>query len=67
MMVEKYFGARRRILRFMVYGILRFATNKTKESKHSKKVKRNNEKIHDNKMINTTETKIYLFRTFRRR
>ena len=63
--MEKYFGVRRRILRFMVYGILRFATNKTKEDKHSKKVKRNNEKIHNNNMINSTETRIYLFRTFR--
>ena len=50
--MEKYFDVRRRILRFMVYGILGFATNKTKEDKHSKKVKRNNEKIHNNKMIN---------------
>ena len=33
-----------------------FASNKTKESKHSKKVKQNNEKKHNNKMINSTET-----------
>ena len=55
MLVEKYFVIRRRIW-FMVYGILRVATNETKENKHSKKVKRNNEKIQNNKMINSTET-----------
>ena len=65
MLVEKYFGVRRRILRFMVYGILRFATNKSKENNYSKKVKRNNEKIYNSKMINSIETKINLFRTFR--
>ena len=41
-----------------------FATNKTKETKPSKKVKQNNEKKHNKKKINSTETKIYLFRTF---
>ena len=39
MLVEEYSGVRRGILRFMIYGILRFAINKTKENKHSKKVK----------------------------
>ena len=65
MLVEKYFVVRRRILRFFVYGILRFSTNKTKENKQSKKIKRSNEKIHNNKMINSTETKIYLPKMFR--
>ena len=41
-----------------------FATNKTKELKHSKKVKQSNEKKHNNKMINSTETKFCLFGTF---
>ena len=42
-----------------------FATNKTKENKHSKKVKQSNENKHNKRMINSAETKIYLFRAFR--
>ena len=40
------------------------ATNKPKETKHSKKVYQTNEKKH-NKMVNSKEAKIYLFRAFR--
>ena len=42
-----------------------FAANKTTENKHSKKVKGSNEKKQNSKIINSFETKIYLFRLFK--
>ena len=49
----------------MFLGERLFATNKSEENKYSKKKKQSNEKNHNNKIINSTETEIYLFRACR--